>query len=84
MPVIFHKHHFKILRGCKVVKNTMHKFNTYACKFPIRAQARKAGPPKKLFRSSLLILKSCYVISWSNNRNAWKEDKVPKIEQPVF
>lgn len=32
--------------------------STYACKFPMRAHARKAGPPKKSFKSSLLILKS--------------------------
>lgn len=30
---------------------------TYPCKFPMRAQARKAGPPKKSFKSSMLILK---------------------------
>lgn len=33
---------------------------TYPCKFPMRAQARKAGPPKKSFKSSSVILKRCH------------------------
>jgi len=36
----------------------LHTAFTYPCKFPMRAQARKAGPPKKLFKSSEVMLKS--------------------------
>ena len=43
------------------IKNQQQGLNTdftYPCKFPMRAHARKAGPPKKLFKSSELMLKS--------------------------
>lgn len=32
--------------------------SSHPCKFPMRAQARNAGPPKKLFNSAAVILKS--------------------------
>nr|GMC86446.1 hypothetical protein Iba_chr04dCG11040 [Ipomoea batatas] len=35
------------------------KGKPYPCRFAIRAQARKAGPPKKSFKSCAVKLNSC-------------------------
>lgn len=52
---------------------------TYPCKFPIRAQARKAGPPKKSFKSSLLTLKP-WDKKEENHSETKKERKLLKFK----